>query len=331
MNATMQQRNEALRRFQGQLPGSQPYDNVRPINVPARCDGQSLLECLCRMHPHVSVEQWQTWFRAGHVLSGETPVKPEIVVRGGQQYRHLFPDTVEPDVDARIQILAEEALYIVVRKPAPLPVHPCGRFNRNTLIWLLETVYPPGEIRLVHRLDANTTGVMVMARTPSAATDLRRQFELNQIRKQYLVCCVGHPADDEFVCEDRVAKEVAAAGTREVRSDGHESRTQFRVLRRCPDGTTLLHAFPETGRTHQIRIHLWARGLPVVGDPTYLGGGQRAGRQTLLLSDPPMRLHAQRLSFCDPGNQQHVTFDGCDPDWASDEDSGRSGSLHESG
>ena len=315
MNAMIRQRNEALRGLQEQLPGSVPYDNVRPINVPARCDGMSLFECVCLLHPHVSANQWQEWFRAGHILLGEMPVAPEIPVRGGQQYRHLFPDATEPEVDAKIEILAEEPQFVVVYKPAPLPVHPCGRFNRNTLSSLLDTVYPSGELRLVHRLDANTSGVMVLARTRSAATDLRQQFELNQVKKQYLVCCVGHPTEDKFICEDRIAKETDAGGSRAVSSDGHDSRTRFRVIQRCPEGTTLLLAFPETGRTNQIRVHLWALEMPVLGDPTYLAGGQRVASQTLLLTDPPMCLHAQSLSFRDPGGDQPITFVSRDPDW----------------
>ena len=77
---------------------------------------------------------------------------------------------------------------------------------------------------------------------------------------------------------------------KELRGDGQKSRTRFRVMERFSDGKTLLQAFPETGRTNQIRIHLWGLGLPVLGDPTYREGGQRVSNQTLDLSDPPMCL-----------------------------------------
>ena len=315
MNATLQQRNEDLRRLRGKLPGRVPYDNVRPINVPARCDGKSLFECLRSVYPQVSETQWLLWFSEGHILFGDEPANPDVRVRGGQQFRHLFPNTTEPDVDAAVQIVTEEPTFIVVHKPAPLPVHPCGRFNLNTLTSLLARVYPQEELRLVHRLDANTTGLMVLARTRQVATDLRQQFELNQVQKQYLVCCVGHQSDDEFVCDERIAKEAVTGGTRELRHDGQESRTRFRVLERFADGRSLLHAFPETGRTNQIRVHLWGRGTPVLGDPTYLEAGQRVANQTLAMADPPMCLHAQRLSFRHPETGDTIHFQASDPGW----------------
>ncbi len=265
MNQTLAARNECLRQLSVQLPGSVPYDNIRPINVPARFDRQTLLECVCGMHPHVSPAQWQSWFQQGHILHGDEPMSMSQIVRGGQQYRHLFPDTVEPDVDAGIEILWEDDALIAVHKPAPLPVHPCGRFNLNTLTSLLSHVYQPNDLRVVHRLDANTTGVMLLARTVDAATNLRQQFQENTIRKTYLVRCSGHPPNDHFCCTDPIARHRSQAGSREIDPDGYSASTEFHVLRRIGDGSALLEARPLTGRTNQIRIHLWGLGMPVLG------------------------------------------------------------------
>lgn len=325
MNATLQQRNEGLRQLQGQLPGSIPYDNVRPINVPASCDGKTLLECVTSVYPQVGESQWQLWFSEGHILAGDDRADPKAIVRGGQQFQHSFPDTTEPEVDAAVRILTEESEFIVVYKPAPLPVHPCGRFNLNTLTSLLATVYPGEDLRLVHRLDANTTGVMVLARTRKVATHLRQQFDLNQVQKQYLVRCVGHPPAKEFVCDERIGKRTVKGGTRELRHDGQESRTRFHLLEQLADGTAVLRAFPETGRTNQIRLHLWGKGTPVLGDPTYLVDGQRVANQTLTLADPPMCLHAQSLSFRHPRTEEMVCFRSREPAWMSDSEHGRLG------
>ena len=318
MNVTLHERNEQLGQLQQQLPGSIPYDNLRPINVPARCEGMSLQECLKEVFPQVSQAQWNSWFSDGHILHRDARADRNAPVKGGQQFWHLFPNTIEPEVNACVKIMHENACFVVVQKPAPLPVHPSGRFNRNTLISLLATVYRDEELRLVHRLDANTTGVMVLARSREAATSLRRQFESEDVHKQYLVCCLGAPQRDDFVCDQRIAKETVAGGARELRSDGQESRTRFRVMERFSDGKTLLQAFPETGRTNQIRIHLWGLGLPVLGDPTYREGGQRVSNQTLDLSDPPMCLHAQRLSFKHPETGKNVQFHADDPAWVAE-------------
>ena len=159
---------------------------------------------------------------------------------------------------------------------------------------------------------------MVLARTREVATNLRQQFELNKVQKQYLVCCSGHPLTDEFVCDEPIAKEAVAGGTRELRHDGRESRTRFRVLEKFADGKALLHAFPETGRTNQIRVHLWGMGMPVLGDPTYLANGQRVANQTLRLADLPMCLHAQRLAFAHPRTGSTLQFQASDPAWSGE-------------
>ncbi len=238
------------------------------------------------------------------------------IVRGGEQYQHRFPETVEPDVDARVRILWEDDALVVVNKPAPLPVHPCGRFNRNTLTSFLTRVYGPSELRVVHRLDANTTGLQLLARHRDAARSLATQFEANEVQKTYLVRCVGHPTTDVFECNAPIAKDRGMAGTRGVEPGGLAAVTQFRVRAR-DDDTALLEARPLTGRTNQIRIHLWAIGMPVVGDPAYLPNQRCAATQTLRVDQPPMCLHAARLSLKHPLDGRLLNLAAPDPGWAA--------------
>jgi len=315
MKEIIDQRNEQLRRANDPLPGSLPYDNHRPINVPARFDGQTLYQCLIQMHPHVGQQQWRNWFQLGHILSGDTPVAMETIVRAGHQYKHLFPDTIEPDVDSTIVVLWEDDWMIVVHKPAPLPVHPCGRFNRNTLRSLLGRVYEQRDLRVVHRLDANTTGLLILARSADAATSLRVQFEKNEIEKRYMVQCVGQPKDQSFTCDSPIAKDRGRAGLRLIDASGRSATTDFRVLRYLSDDSTLLEARPKTGRTNQIRIHLWAMGMPVSGDPAYLRNQQLAETQTLDIADPPMCLHAAELRLKHPATGEAIVIESQEPEW----------------
>jgi len=315
MKESIHQRTEQLRRSIDSLPGSIPYDNYRPINVPARFDGQTLYQCLIQMHPHVGEQQWRQWFQLGHILSDDAPVAMETIVRGGHQYRHLFPNTIEPDVDSKIVVLWEDDWMIAVHKPAPLPVHPCGRFNRNTLKSLLERVYEQRDLRIVHRLDANTTGLLILARSADAATSLRTQFDQNEIEKRYLVRCVGRPKDQCFSCDSPIAKDRSRAGLRLIDANGHSATTDFRVLRYLNDDSTLLEARPKTGRTNQIRVHLWAMGIPVSGDPAYLRNQQLAETQTLDITDPPMCLHAAGLRLKHPTTGETISIESQEPDW----------------
>src|SRR5262249_32980297 len=149
------------------------------------------------------------------------------------------------------------------------------RFYRNTLAWLLHEVYHPQKPRPAHRLDANTTGVVLVTRTRHFAGRLQPQFANGKVEKTYLVRVQGHPPEDVFRCEAPISDESGKLGSRTVdETDGQAADTWFRVLQRHADGTALLEARPLTGRTNQIRIHLWHLGYPVYGDAAYLAGKQ---------------------------------------------------------
>lgn len=313
MRRPLQMRNDQLRAAIDALSLSQPYDNARPIRIPARCDQQPLLAALIEMFPHVGCEQWMAWFQNGDIRDGDQPAAVDTIVRAGKQLWHRFPDWIDPAVNTDITVLWEDASIIVVDKPAPLPVHPCGRYNRNTLTSLLGMVYAAEDLRLVHRLDANTSGVILFARSAAVATSLRYQFERQSIEKRYLVACHGSPASDRFYCAQPISKRPGAGGVRTIDPNGLPAVTEFEVLQRCGETTSWLTARPRTGRTNQIRIHLWGLGMPVCGDPAYLPG-QRIGRQqTLSISDPPMGLHAAELGFHHPCTNRPVVARSCLP------------------
>jgi len=295
------------------LPGSQPYDNVRPVNIPQKYDRCTLLETLVGLHPHIGKAGWQTEFDHGRLRRGTLPVRPGRIVRGGEQYGHLFPDTVEPDVATDIQILWEDAALVVIAKPAPLPMHPCGRFNRNTLTEWLATVYAPEVLRPAHRLDANTTGVVLFSRTRRVAQQIQAQFDATLVEKVYRVICHGHPEADAFTCRQPIGRQRGRTGTRVLDPQGLAAETECRVLQRRPDGSSLLEARPRTGRTNQIRVHLWGLGHPVVGDPLYRLDQQLGETQTLAVGDAPLRLHAWRLTLTHPLSQQPISFTAAPP------------------
>jgi 23S rRNA-/tRNA-specific pseudouridylate synthase len=123
---------------------------------------------------------------------------------------------------------------------------------------------------------------------------------------------------DAFSCDAPISSNTGALGSRTVDHDaGLPAHTDFRTLQRLADGTTLLEARPLTGRTNQIRIHLAHLGLPVQGDPTYLPGSARGESQTLDVAAPPLCLHAWRITFRHPLDQQMVTFAAPPPAWAA--------------
>jgi UPF0176 protein len=317
MQTMLARRQEQLSRLVDPLPGSAPYDNRRPINVSQRFDQQSLGQLLECVFPHKARQEWLDLIAQGRLLDAhDEAASLDQIVRGGQQYFHLTPGTVEPAVNADIAILYEDRDLVIVNKPAPLPMHPCGRFNRNSLTHILNQIYAPMRLRPAHRLDANTSGLVVFSRSKKVAGKIQQQFEKHQVRKLYIAQIQGSPDSDQFICQAKISADPGPAGLRTIDECGLEARTDFEVLGRYDDGTSLVQATLRTGRTNQIRLHLWHLGWPVLGDQSYLPERQTAGTQTASLTAEPLHLHALRLTFQHPMKDQEMNMRGLTPAWA---------------
>jgi RluA family pseudouridine synthase len=314
----LRKRNRAIREAMQPLPGSTPADVFRPLRVPQACDGLTVLETFCRLVGHFPASHWEAECRVGNLLdSRHQPLEAQDVVRAGDRLLHRQPQTIEPPVNADVDVLHEDEALLVLNKPAPLPMHAGGRYTRNTLQHVLNTVYRPQKPKPAHRLDANTTGLVVVARSRHFAANLQGQFSDGRVGKTYLVRVTGHPQLDRFQCEAPIGREACVSGTREVdERDGDPALTEFDVLERSPDGTSLLEARPVTGRTNQIRIHCAFLGYPVVGDEAY----QPGDATPRLTSDPgaaPLCLHAWKIRFTHPASGEAMTFTAPPPAWAS--------------
>lgn len=298
------------------LPGSVPYENVRMIHVPQRYAGLSMIDFLDAWHPPTGRQQWLDWIEQGTIAAEGVPIEAERIVREGESFAQRMSETVEPPVNANIQLLHEDEFLVIINKPAPLPVHPSGRFNRNTLSYIVGEAYRPEKLRVAHRLDANTTGVVVLCRKYAASKHVQPQFSQQTVDKVYLACVHGHPDWDNMRCEASISSDPAApSGARQVDPEGLAAVTDFRVIERLSDGTSLLEARPRTGRTNQIRIHLWHLEHTIVGDPLYLAEGKLGDSQTLKPIDAQMMLHAWRISFNHPETNQRVTYEASPPDY----------------
>ncbi|MFM7540563.1 MAG: pseudouridine synthase [Planctomycetota bacterium] len=311
-------RRARIRAAADPLPGGIPADNHRPLRVHSRHEGMTVLGFLQDLFPHVPGTDWAARFFAGDIVDARLEqVEATRAVRAGERYHTRERARVEPPVNPAIVLLHEDEAIIVVNKPAPLPMHPSGRFNRNTLQGILATAYAPEKPKPAHRLDANTSGLAVFTRTRAFARVLQPGFEKGKTQKWYLARVGGHPAHDRFRCDAQVTESPGHRGSRATtQAGGLDAETEFEVLRRDADGTALLRVRPLTGRTNQIRVHLWHLGIPVLGDPMYLPGGKLGDIQTLGADDPPLNLHAWRLAFLHPGDGKPVEFEAPPPAWA---------------
>lgn len=239
--------------------------------------------------------------KTGDVVSFEPELPPEI--------------SMEPDnsLDQKVKVIFENNDFLVVNKPSGISVHPSTSEPKGTLVnWLLAR-YPniksvgdepaSGNIRpgIVHRLDKETSGVMVVAKNQKTFLWLKSQFQNHKVIKKYLVLVNGSPARDSGLVDLNIVRSKSDPTKNTVtksKQEGRTALTYWKVLRRFPDHT-LLEATPQTGRMHQIRVHMKALGLPVAGDKKY--GSKKRGSPKHI---GRMFLHAEYLSFKAPNSEK---------------------------
>ena len=323
-------RHQQIHNVTTPLPGSTPWLNRRPLNVPQRCAGMTLLNFVSILHPQIERSEWLNRIESSVIVPAESartrrrpkhveesiPLSPDRIVREGERFDQLQPHSVEPDVNANIRILHEDDEFVILSKPAPLPIHECGRFHRNSMRYILNLVYFPQRPHIVHRLDANTSGIMVLCKRKRVASIVQKQFENRRVKKTYLAKVHGHPGQDQFSCDAALSREPDAGGIRVLDPHGDDASTKFEVIRRMDDGTSLIRCFPKTGRTNQIRVHLWSMGFPICCDPAYLPENKLGNNRTLLPEEPTMCLHAESIAFNGP-DVKLLQFSDTAPTWAT--------------
>ena len=203
-----------------------------------------------------------------------------------------------------MKIIYEDDYLIVVNKPAGLPVLPDG-WEKNSTYLIKQLEERLGKVFIVHRLDKITSGVMVFARNAETHRALNIQFENHEAQKTYHALLEGNPKWDEKIAKHPLRANVGHKHRTMVdNKNGKPSETRFRMIKRYP-ASALIEAKPMTGRTHQIRVHAYALGHPLLGDTLY-------GAQTTS-GIPRAMLHAQALSFIHPATDETVKFSAPHP------------------
>ena len=267
--------------------------------------------------PRLSRTRIQKMIRSQQEL-GARALRPSGRVRAGQEVSLLRPAPDEPDVPMFFDVLQEDEALIAIFKPAGLPVHATARFHRNTLTALLRQRFGDQQTpQLAHRIDRETSGVMLLGRTSVAGAALKESFRRRRVHKRYLAMVHGHPQQSWTV--DLPLGPDVASGIRVkmgVVADGLPALTRFLTLERR-GSFSLVEACPETGRQHQIRAHLGACGFPIVGDKLYgaepclleyLETGWTESLQDRLLL-PRQALHAAGITFPHPTTGELITVE----------------------
>jgi 23S rRNA pseudouridine1911/1915/1917 synthase len=298
---------------------------VIDLQIPPEMAGLRLDSALARLIPEHSRTRIKGWIESGAVKLDRADCKPRDVVEAGSRVRvQMTADEVaQPQVlpeAIELRIVHEDRDVVVIDKPAGLVVHPGAGNPRHTLQnallgWDPKLAVLP-RAGLIHRLDKDTSGLLVVARTPAAQTSLSRQLEARTMAREYVAVCVGVMTGGGTV-DEPIGRHRGDRLRMAIRGSGRPAVTHYRVLERFR-AHTYLSVKLETGRTHQIRLHLSHIKYPIVGDPVYGGRfGLPKGATSVLIEAlrgfRRQALHAATLGFEHPRTGKPLTLQSAVP------------------
>ncbi len=292
---------------------------VEPVSSGVRLDVY-----LSERFTYQSRTGWQEFVRSGRISVNGRPARPSRRLNAGDLIRFDTAGIAEPDVDASYRILLDSDSFLAADKPAPLPTHPGGCYFRNTLLSLLEERF--GTLFPVNRLDRETSGISIFAKTPEAAAALSRLFISRSVEKRY-VAMVRGVFSEPVLCRGFLSSDPNSPVRKKRRftpknpGDGEFCETAFEPIR--DDGAfSLVLCRPKTGRLHQIRATLQSIGFPLVGDKLYGPDDTlflrflddaltEEDRAALIL--PRQALHASLLAFFSPFDGTEIRLESPSP------------------
>jgi 23S rRNA pseudouridine1911/1915/1917 synthase len=264
--------------------------------------------------PDLSRARLQKFIEDGHIRLNDMVVKPGHPVKSGDMVSITLPQeeiTAPLPQSIPLEIVYEDKDIVVINKSAGLTVHPAPGHRENTLVNAILAKYPdmasfngserPG---IVHRLDKDTSGLMVIARNKKAQDDLIKQFKRHEVNKGYITLVKGKLEPEHGVIDAPIGRHPVHRQRMAVVKGGRDAKTDYKVIKYI-GSYTLLEVILQTGRTHQIRVHLAAIGFPVVGDNVYGVKSPYLKRQFL---------HAYKLGFNLPSNGDYREFNAELPD-----------------
>lgn len=290
--------------------------NPQPTKLTLDAPGVRLDLALKNNQPDVSRVRWFKLIKSGHVTVNGNRVKPSYLLKGDETVEVVMPETLETDIvaeDIPLDIAYEDRDILVVNKPAGMVVHPAPGHYSGTLVNAILGYCPDiagigGEKRpgIVHRLDKETSGLIVVAKNDKALHFLQDQFRARTVKKQYLALVEDVPGQSTATIDAPIGRDPKQRKRMAVIRPGSSAtsrpaQTLYNIQTAYTSNNALVECWPHTGRTHQIRVHMAFIGHPLVGDRVY-------GRRKQRLPLNRHFLHAAGISFQRPSDKETLTL-----------------------
>jgi 23S rRNA pseudouridine1911/1915/1917 synthase len=293
------------------------------FQVSKKDQGRRLDQFLSKTNLNLSRSQAKILIEKQHIFLNQKTTKPSVHIKAGDTVSGALPEPSPLSLKAEpipVTILYEDSSIVVIDKPSGMVVHPAYGNPSGTLVNALlyhckDLIGINGVLRpgIVHRLDKDTSGVMVVAKNDEAFHLLTKQFKNRTVEKTYLAIVYGRFSQDEGLIDSNIGRHPSERKRMSTRT--RKGRTAITLWKKIEEfeSSTLLKIFPQTGRTHQIRVHLSSIGHPILGDPLYGRKGRPGAIHDPFLKECVKRmnrqaLHAQRLEFTHPRTGERVQF-----------------------
>ena len=289
-------------------------DSTLSLQIPDKFAGQRLDQALAELFSQFSRSRLQQWLNDGELLVDGKSVKANKKVLGGEFIQILKQGKDENSAyegeDVPIDIVYEDNEILVINKPRDMVVHPGSGNWSGTLLNGVLFKYPKNKeiprAGIVHRLDKNTTGLMVIAKTIESQTSLVRQLQSRTVRREYYALVNGRMPKSGMI-DDPIGRHPRNRKKMAIVSTGKHAVTHFKTTR-LGTAWSAISCLLETGRTHQIRVHLTSIGHSIIGDPTYTGHSKHYDALLKTLSFDRQALHATSLSLKHPKSDEEMTW-----------------------
>lgn len=301
----------------------------KQFTIPREYHNQRIDSVLAQLLPEYSRSQISTWIKTGTVTMNNTPCKPKDKILGGDliEINVDFASKIDTDFklskpeDIPLDVIYEDSDVLVINKPAGLVVHPGAGNREHTLVNALlhhePTLHHLPRAGIIHRLDKETTGLLIIAKSLTAHTSLIRQMQARDIERHYITLVQGYVISGGII-DTGFGRHTRNRLKMTVMEQGRQAITQYAVRKQYKE-FTLLDVHLMTGRTHQIRVHMDYINHPVVGDPLY-GSRMRVPAKaddhlrTLLQQFKRQALHARSIAFNHPQTDERLSFEAPIPD-----------------